>query len=64
MKCVYRIRPYEAVKGSADAMHEKWVKVCKEFLSKEYPSRYRFKRLCKEIIEDFDSPPVRLNSQR
>ena len=54
MKCVYRIRPYEAVKGSADAMHEKWVKVCKEFLSKGYPSRHRFKRLCKEIIEDFD----------
>lgn len=22
MKCVYRIRPYEAVPGSADAMHE------------------------------------------
>ncbi|MCI9618614.1 MAG: 2-hydroxyacyl-CoA dehydratase [Dorea sp.] len=54
MKCVYRIRPYEAVKGSADAMHEKWVKICKDFLSHGYPSRHRFKRLCKEIIYDFD----------
>lgn len=54
MKCVYRIRPYEAVKGSADAMHEKWRNVCKEFLSQGYPSRHRFKRLCKDIIEDFD----------
>ena len=54
MKCVYRIRPYEAVKGSADAMHEKWVKVCKEFLSQGYPSRHRFTRLCKDIIHDFD----------
>ena len=48
MKCVYRIRPYEAVKGSADAMHEKWVKICKDFLSHGYPSRHRFKKLCKE----------------
>ncbi len=54
MKCVYRIRPYEAVKGSADAMHEKWVKICKDFLSHGYPSRHRFKKLCKEIIYDFD----------
>ncbi len=34
MKCVYRMRPYEAVPGSANAMHEKWKSVCKEFLSK------------------------------
>ena len=54
MKCVYRIRPYEAVKGSADAMHEKWGKACKEFLSQRYPSRRRFRKLCQEIIRDFD----------
>ena len=24
MKCVYRLRPYEAVPGSVNAMHEKW----------------------------------------
>ena len=28
MKCVYRLRPYEAVPGSVNAMHEKWKKVC------------------------------------
>src|SRR5699024_10969937 len=37
MKCVYRIRPYEAVPGSTDAMHRKWKKVCADFLSQGYP---------------------------
>ena len=39
MKCLYRVRPYEAVPGSANALHEKWRKKCKEFLSGGYPSR-------------------------
>lgn len=55
MKCVYRLRPYEAVKGSVDAMHKKWEKECISFISKGYPSRRRFKRLCNEIIKDFDN---------
>ena len=55
MKCVYRLRPYEAVPGSVNAMHRKWVKVCQDFLSNGYPSRRKFKRLCREIIGDFDN---------
>ena len=54
MKCVYRLRPYESVPGSADAMHEKWKEICRDFLSQKHPSRRRFSRLCREIIEDFD----------
>ncbi len=55
MKCIYRMRPYEAVPGSADAMHKKWMGTCRDFLSRRYPSRRRFKRLCREIIADFDT---------
>ena len=55
MKCVYRMRPYEAVPGSVNEMHEKWKKVCEEFLSDGYPSRRRFKQICRDIIEDFDT---------
>ena len=55
MKCVYRMRPYEAVPGTVDALHEKWEKVCKEFVSQKYPSRHKFKKICKEIIRDFDN---------
>ena len=36
-------------------MHRKWVKVCQDFVSNGYPSRRKFKRLCREIIEDFDN---------
>ena len=54
MKCVYRLRPYEKVPGSVNAMHEKWRKVCQDFLSSGYPSRHRFKKLCQDIIRDFD----------
>ena len=59
MRCVYRMRPYEQVAGSANAMHEKWKKICQDFVgSKKTPSHKRFKKLCKEIIEDFDQLPI------
>lgn len=55
MKCVYRMRPYEKLPGTTDAIHRKWAKICKEFLSGGYPSRHKFKKLCREIIHDFDT---------
>ena len=55
MKCVYRMRPYEAVPGTTDKIHRKWVEVVKKFVSEGYPSRKRFKKLCKDIISDFDN---------
>ncbi len=32
MRCLYRVRPYEAVPGSANALHEKWKKRVMEFV--------------------------------
>ena len=58
MKCLYRVRPYEAVPGSANALHEKWKKKCKEFLSGGYPSRRTFSALCTQIIREFDELPI------
>ncbi len=55
MKCVYRMRPYEAVPGTTDKIHRKWAEVCKQFVSQGYPSRKKFKKLCRDIIRDFDS---------
>ena len=54
MRCVYRMRPYEKVPGSVDACHEKWLPVVKEFVTAKHMSLYKFKKLCREIIEDFD----------
>ena len=58
MRCLYRMRPYEQVAGSANALHRKWVEICKEFLTGKHISPFRFKRLCKAIIEDFDALPI------
>ena len=54
MRCVYRMRPYEKVPGSVDAMHRKWVKAAQDFVSAKHISFVKFNRLCKQIIRDFD----------
>ncbi|SCY66564.1 2-hydroxyacyl-CoA dehydratase [Butyrivibrio sp. INlla14] len=54
MRCVYRMRPYEKVKGSVNACHEKWLPVVKEFVTAKHMSFFKFQRLCRQIIEDFD----------
>ena len=58
MRVLYRTRPYEAVPGSANALHEKWRAKCIEFLQQSHPSRRTFCRMCKEIVEDFDHLPM------
>ena len=55
MKCVYRMRPYEAIPGTTNTMHEKWKNRCIEFLTSKHPSFFKFRKMCKEIIEDFDN---------
>ena len=54
MRCVYRMRPYEKVKGSTEAVHEKWKKECIDFVSSKHMSFTKFQKMCREIIEDFD----------
>ncbi len=59
MKCVYRMRPYEKIKGSTNAMHEKWKKIVIDFLTqKKLPRHWQFKKLCRDIINDFDNIPI------
>ena len=54
MRCVYRMRPYEKVPGSVNACHEKWLPVVKDFVTSKHMSFFKFQRLCRLIIEDFD----------
>ncbi len=54
MKVVYRMRPYEKVAGTTDALHEKWKKICVESLSKPSISMGEFKKNIKGIIREFD----------
>jgi predicted CoA-substrate-specific enzyme activase len=54
MRCVYRMRPYEKVKGSVEACHQKWMGPVKEFVTAKHMSFFKFQKLCRQIIEDFD----------
>lgn len=58
MRCVYRMRPYEAVPGSVNEVHQKWIKKCCEFLGRKYMPFSTFKKMCVEMIEEFDAIPT------
>ncbi len=58
MRCVYRMRPYEATPGSVDAVHQKWLKVVQDFVSGKHINLFKFYRLCSRIIRDFDNIPL------
>ena len=57
MRCLYRVRPYELEKGSANALHRKWRDICIDSLTSEHP-KYRYAQLCRGIVEDFDALPI------
>ncbi len=57
MRCLYRTRPYEKVKGSADKLHKKWLEICtKELTDKKFKMSYR--EVCEGIVSDFESLPL------
>ncbi|SFA70311.1 CoA-substrate-specific enzyme activase, putative [Acetitomaculum ruminis DSM 5522] len=59
MRCLYRVRPYEKVKGSADKLYRKWAEVCKKFISsKKVLSHLQYNRICRSIIHSFDTLPI------
>ena len=56
MQMLYRVRPYEAVPGSADALYEKWM----ERMRKAAPNmgRSTMKKIAREMIAEFDNLPL------
>lgn len=55
-RCLYRVRPYEAEKGSADRLYEKWNAFLREDLKKI--SFKRYKRNIHKIVEEFGALPT------
>lgn len=53
MKVLYRVRPYEKVKGSSNDLYNKWVKICLDSL--DNANIFTFNNNIKEIIHDFDT---------
>ena len=52
MNVLYRVRPYEKIKGSANALYEKWVETCRCSLAgAEMPV---FRNNIQGIVDEFD----------
>ncbi len=60
MRCLYRMRPYEATPGSANALHEAWKTKCLDFLTgdKKFLSHGQYRKMCRDIVRDFDNLPT------
>ncbi len=56
MKCLYRVRPYEIEKGTAEAVMNSWFdKIVANCLD---TNKKQFKKNLKAIVRDFDSIPI------
>lgn len=55
-RCLYKVRPYEVEKGSANALYEKWNTRLRESLKKL--GMNEFKNNIKAIVKDFGELPV------
>ncbi len=58
MRCIYRMRPYEKEPGSVEAVHQKWLAKCRQFVSEKHMSYFTFCRMCREMIKEFDAVPI------
>ena len=56
MRCLYKVRPYEVKKGSANALYERWNERCIGAMKKASFSEFR--KNLRELVHDFDTLPV------
>ncbi|WP_148550110.1 2-hydroxyacyl-CoA dehydratase [Paraclostridium bifermentans] len=57
MKVLYRVRPYERYKGSANKLYQKHLEICKDSLKKARLSN--FKENIYNIVNEFDEFPIK-----
>ena len=57
MRCLYRVRPYELVFGSANELHGKWRDIAIDSLVNP-KSKWSYKAVCHGIVEAFDKLPI------
>ena len=56
MRVLYRVRPYEKEKGSANRLYQSWVEKCMKNI--ETGSMKEFKKNVYQIVKDFDELPL------
>ena len=56
-RCVCRVRPYEKVPGSANALRDEWKAICVESLT-DRRSKWNFRNVCYGIVDAFDNLPI------
>ncbi len=56
MRCLYRVRPYELEKGSADALHARWKQTITDALTGK--RKYTYGAMCRDLVHDFDTLPI------
>ena len=57
MRCILRMRPYEVMAGSVEALHNEWLPICQQFILRRHLgliSFIQFGSLCRRIIQSFD----------
>jgi len=59
MRCIYRMRPYELTPGITEAVHQKWLKRCCDFILSPHPHFSTYRKMCREMIAEFDHIPIR-----
>ena len=57
MQCLYRTRPYEIEKGSAQHLFDTWMATCRAQML-EGVTYKTYKRTIRRIVEDFDTLPL------
>ncbi|MDL2306682.1 2-hydroxyacyl-CoA dehydratase [Desulfovibrio sp. OttesenSCG-928-C06] len=57
MRCLYRVRPYELEKGSANALYKRWDETLRESLRGK-STRSEFSANVTAIVDDFENLPI------
>ena len=55
MRCLYRVRPYEQVPGSANKLHAQWREIC---IRQLVHHEGRYADICRSIVRAFDAFPI------
>lgn len=57
MRCLYRVRPYEKVPGSADKLHKGWQIIAIDSLTNP-ETQWTYETVCRRIVRAFDELPI------